>query len=119
MTLGDELERLDELHRRGVLTDDEFSRAKARLLATPLAARAGSAQAMVNALRRSRQDRWLGGVCGGIAELTGVAAWAWRLMFVLLLMCAGTGVLAYGLLWLLVPLDDGLDAALALHHRSP
>ena len=32
MALSDELAKLQELHQRGALTDDEFSRAKARLL---------------------------------------------------------------------------------------
>ncbi|MGE5731074.1 MAG: SHOCT domain-containing protein, partial [Gemmatimonas sp.] len=32
MALSDELAKLQALHQRGALTDDEFSRAKARLL---------------------------------------------------------------------------------------
>ena len=54
-------------------------------------------------LRRSGTDRWLGGVCGGLADFTGVASWAWRLMFTLLMLCAGTGVLVYLLMWVFVP----------------
>ena len=30
MSLGDELGKLDELHRRGALSEEEFARAKAR-----------------------------------------------------------------------------------------
>lgn len=103
-TLGEQLQQLDDLHRRGALSDDEFSRAKARVLSQPQSS--GPNAIALNGLRRSRSDRWLGGVCAGLAQMTGVVAWAWRLGFVLLLMCAGTGVLVYLLLWLLVPLED-------------
>jgi phage shock protein C len=109
MSISDELDKLGELHRRGDLSDDEFTRAKARVLGEP--ARNGAAAAGINALRRSRSDRWLGGVCGGLARITGVAAWLWRLAFVLLVACAGTGVLVYVLLWVLVPDDDVFVAA--------
>lgn len=110
MAMSDELERLGDLNRRGVLTDDEFARAKQRVLGglpvdnPPLAA--------LNGLTRTREDRWLGGVCGGIARSTGMAAWAWRLIFVLTALCGGSGVLFYLLLWLLVPADP----ARAVHH---
>jgi phage shock protein PspC (stress-responsive transcriptional regulator) len=42
-------------------------------------------------------------VCGGIAEATGVDSWAWRLLFVLLLLCWGTGLVVYVLMWIFVP----------------
>ena len=35
MSISNELDKLDELHRRGGLSDDEFARAKARVLGTP------------------------------------------------------------------------------------
>ena len=104
MGLSEELGRLGELHERGVLSNEEFARAKARVLggATDVTAPALLA---INALRRSRDDRWLGGVCGGIASVTGVGSWIWRLLFALLAMCAGTGVLVYLLMWILIPAD--------------
>jgi len=105
MTMSDELSRLADLHQRGALTDDEFARAKARVLAGLDAGVASPAVQAVNGLRLSNRDRWLGGVCGGLAEATTLPAWAWRAFFVLLVLCAGTGVLAYALLWLLVPRD--------------
>ena len=105
MGLAEELQRLDELRARGVLTDDEFQRAKARLLqgeAAPLGASVPAVQA-INRLRRSRSDRWIGGVCGGLASATGLQAWAWRLMFAVLLLFGGSGLLFYLLLWIFVP----------------
>ncbi|NEK86181.1 PspC domain-containing protein [Blastococcus saxobsidens] len=54
-------------------------------------------------LRRSRTDKVLGGVNGGLAEYTGIDALLWRVGFVALTLAAGTGVLVYLLLWLLMP----------------
>ncbi len=105
MSLSDELARLADLHQRGDLSDEEFARAKARVLAGQDAGVPNPAVQAVNGLRRSQADRWLGGVCGGLAQTTGVASWVWRLMFLLLVLCAGTGVLAYVLMWLLVPAE--------------
>lgn len=103
MTLSDELTKLQDLHQRGGLTDEEFARAKARLLDASPAAAPPPAVAAINALRRSTSDRWIGGVCGGIARATGVDAWVWRLLFALLLFFAGAGVVLYLLLWIFVP----------------
>jgi phage shock protein PspC (stress-responsive transcriptional regulator) len=100
MTLSDELAKLQDLHQRNTLTDDEYTRAKARLLndAPPPAAVAAA-----NALRLSRSDRWIGGVCGGLARTLGLEAWLVRLLFTLLFLCGGVGLLFYVLLWIFVP----------------
>ena len=44
-------------------------------------------------------------MCAGIGQVSGVDAWIWRLMFVLLFMFGGTGLVAYLLLWIFVPLE--------------
>ena len=109
MSHADELHKLSELHARGALSDEEYARAKARVLDGDTAPGPSSyrseAPAMdaMNSLRRSRDDRWIGGVCGGIARITGMASWIWRLLFTLLVLCAGSGVLLYILLWIFVP----------------
>lgn len=106
--LSEELKQLQELHQRGVLSDDEFARAKARLLdgtAPPEGAAPSEALASLNALRRSRSDRWIAGVCGGIAAATGMAPWLARLVFTALLLFGGAGALIYVLLWVFVPSD--------------
>src|SRR4051812_24277751 len=54
-------------------------------------------------LRRSRTDKILGGVSGGLAEYSGIDALLWRVGFVALALAGGTGVLVYLLLWLLMP----------------
>jgi phage shock protein PspC (stress-responsive transcriptional regulator) len=54
-------------------------------------------------LRRSRNDRMVGGVAGGLAEYSGVDPLLWRVGFVALTLAGGTGVLVYVLLLLLMP----------------
>jgi phage shock protein PspC (stress-responsive transcriptional regulator) len=107
MSLADELSRLDELHARGALSAEEFARAKARLLEPEAPTHGAPAVppggAAINRLRRSRSQRWLGGVCGGVAAASGVDAWVWRLVVVALALFGGTGVLLYLLLWIFVP----------------
>lgn len=106
MSMADEIAKLDELRNRGALSAEEFERAKARLLdAGPGAAgpAPGAGIDAMNNLRRSRTDSWIGGVCGGIARTTGVESWIWRLIFFVLFLFGGTGVLLYVLLWIFVP----------------
>jgi phage shock protein C len=103
MALVDELAKLAELRSSGSLTEEEFSRAKERLLYSEQAASGDPVVSAVNSFRRSRNDRWFGGVCGGIARSTGMDAWVWRLIFAALFICAGAGLLVYVLLWLFVP----------------
>jgi phage shock protein PspC (stress-responsive transcriptional regulator) len=105
MALSDDLNKLAELRAAGALTEEEFQRAKERLLNTPHATSNEPLASAVNAFRRSTNDRWFGGVCGGIARVTGMESWAWRLIFTVLFICAGAGLLVYLLLWLFVPND--------------
>jgi len=108
MGIANDLERLAELHRSGAISDAEFASAKARALGeTPQAARNAVLQ-WLHALRRSRDDSWLGGVCGGLAPATGLPSWLCRLIFALLMLCGGTGLVIYLLMWILVPRDDGV-----------
>ena len=105
--LSDEIRRLHELHQAGALSDAEFAQAKARLLSGTVnldktTAGAGFA-AQLNALRRSRTQRVLAGVCGGLAQVTSVDAWVWRLLFALFTLMYGIGAVAYLLLWVFVP----------------
>jgi phage shock protein PspC (stress-responsive transcriptional regulator) len=54
-------------------------------------------------LRRSRTDKILGGVNGGLAEYSGIDPLLWRVGFVALALAGGTGIVVYLLLWLLMP----------------
>ncbi|EGI75301.1 PspC domain-containing protein [Hylemonella gracilis] len=104
MSLADELKKLEELRQRGALSEAEFGRAKARLLEVPAVAHAGGVDA-INGFRLSSSDRWIAGVCGGLARSTGLASWIWRLILVLLVCFGGFGLLGYLLLWIFVPRD--------------
>jgi phage shock protein C len=53
-------------------------------------------------LRRSSTDRMLGGVCGGLADYSGVDPVLWRVGMVALGLM-GPGVIVYLLLWVLMP----------------
>ena len=109
--LAEEIQRLHELHLNGALTEAEFGHAKARVLTntqqTPsgvaASVPASSALAEINAFRRSRSDRWIGGVCGSLGARTGLAAWIWRLIFFLFAMYFGIGVVLYILACVFVP----------------
>jgi phage shock protein C len=57
-------------------------------------------------LYRSRTDKMVAGVCGGIGQYTGVDPTVVRLLFVLLLaFTVGTGLLAYIAAMLIIPLE--------------
>ena len=103
MPLADELERLAALRDKGVLTDEEFARLKGQLIDGGALTASARGNVAVNRLRRSRADRWLGGVCGGLAEQTSLESWVWRLAFVALFLFWGAGLLFYILLWIFVP----------------
>jgi len=106
MSIAAELERLRTLRDNGAISEDEFLRAKARVLDDPADATSSAKPLNVlNQLRRSRSDSVLGGVCGGLGRYTGVPAWGWRVLFCLSVLCIGFGVLLYVLLWLFVPLE--------------
>lgn len=55
-------------------------------------------------LYRSRRDRMIAGVCGGLAEYFNVDPTWVRLIFVLFLILGGSALLAYLIMWLIVPL---------------
>ena len=55
-------------------------------------------------LVRSRDDRWLGGVCGGVAEYAGIDANLVRLLVVLgTIFGFGSLLIAYVVAWVLMP----------------
>ena len=54
-------------------------------------------------LYRSRKERMLGGVCGGIAEYFDVDPTLVRLAWVLFTFAGGAGIVAYIIAWIIVP----------------
>lgn len=59
--------------------------------------------ATVKRLYRSRSDRKIAGVCGGIAAYFGMDPVIPRLIWVVLALAAGMGLLAYIICWLVIP----------------
>lgn len=56
------------------------------------------------ALRRSRHDRVLAGVCGGLGEFFGISPIWFRLAMLLALLPGGVpGLLIYIILWIVIP----------------
>jgi phage shock protein PspC (stress-responsive transcriptional regulator) len=124
MNISDEIKRLHELHQAGALSDAEFEQAKAKLLNASLnfnhtndSGSTGSKSSTnsnssnnsnniandISQLRRSKGDRWLGGVCGGLGKATGMDSWIWRLVFALFTVSLGFGLVIYLLLWIFIP----------------
>lgn len=101
MSLADELERLQALRDRGAISEEEFARAKSQVLDE--APRPGDARSFLQHLSRSKGDRYLGGVCGGLGRHTDLPSWAWRVIFCLTTLYFGAGLLIYLLLWLFLP----------------
>jgi len=106
MSIADEIEKLRKLRDDGALAEEEFVKAKSMLLDQPAQSHGTGGSPMSDPLRnffRSRDDRWLGGVCGGLGDLTAVPSWFWRLLFCLFCLFAGVGLLVYILMWIFVP----------------
>jgi phage shock protein PspC (stress-responsive transcriptional regulator) len=71
-------------------------------------------------LERSRDDRWLAGVCGGLARYFGIHPAFYRVGFVVLTLLGGSGVLVYVAAYLVMPAEgeDESIAAEALRRRG-
>ncbi len=55
-------------------------------------------------LRRSRRNRVIAGVCGGLEEFFGISAFWFRLAFLIALLPGGVpGFLVYLLCWIIIP----------------
>ena len=57
-------------------------------------------------LSRSSQDSMIGGVAGGIAESANLDPTLIRILFILMVLVGGGGVLLYVILWIVLPLNE-------------
>jgi len=69
-------------------------------------------------LRRSRTDRKIAGVAGGLGRHLDVDPVILRVAFVVLVFFGGAGLLLYGAMWLLVPEDGEENAKIHLDPRT-
>ena len=60
-------------------------------------------------LYRSEKNRVLSGVAGGIGEYAGIDPTIIRLLFVLLTIFGGSGILLYLVLWIVVPTESSVS----------
>jgi phage shock protein PspC (stress-responsive transcriptional regulator) len=57
-------------------------------------------------LSRPRDNRWIAGVCAGLARRFGMSAGLMRLIFVLSCLLPGPQILIYIALWIVMPNED-------------
>jgi phage shock protein PspC (stress-responsive transcriptional regulator) len=57
-------------------------------------------------LKRSLTDKMLAGVCGGLAKYFDLDSTLIRLGFAFAAVFAGTGIIAYLVMWIIVPKED-------------
>ena len=62
-------------------------------------------------LYRSRTDRQVAGVCGGLAKRFNVDATLVRVLFIVLGIFGGSGVLLYIAMWIIVPQEPPVGGA--------
>jgi phage shock protein C len=70
-------------------------------------------------LMRSSTDKKLGGVCAGLAEYFDMDVTLVRVLWLLVVLCGGTGILLYVILWLVLPLAPVNVVAQAAPPQAP
>ena len=71
-------------------------------------------------LTRSRDDKWIAGICGGIAEHTGIDATLIRVLLVIgTILGAGSLVVVYLICWVIIPKTPELQMPGADDVRNP
>ncbi|MCE5253497.1 MAG: PspC domain-containing protein [Actinomycetia bacterium] len=66
---------------------------------------------MAKRLQRSRTERMIGGVCGGLGEYFNIDPTIVRVLWVVVTLVGGAAILAYLILWVIVPLEPPAPAA--------
>ena len=57
----------------------------------------------IKRLYRSREDKIVAGVCGGLGKYFGVDPVLIRVLWVLFSLVYGSGLVAYSILWMIIP----------------
>jgi phage shock protein C len=69
-------------------------------------------------IRRSRSDRVIGGVCGGLGRYLNIDPILVRIAFVALFFAGGSGILLYVLAWIIIPEESEDEATRPLAPMS-
>jgi phage shock protein C len=70
-------------------------------------------------IKRSRDDRMLGGVCGGIATHYDIDPVIVRIATIALVCAVGAGAVAYVAAWILMPLEERPEPVAPTDTREP
>ena len=81
---------------------------------TSTAARPAATQRVEKKLLRPREDKWIAGVCLAFANYFEIDITLVRLLWVITIIFAGTGLLAYLICWMIIPREP----IEALHSRT-
>ncbi|NEA40399.1 PspC domain-containing protein [Streptomyces sp. SID11385] len=71
---------------------------------------AGGSPPFWQGFRRDRRHKVLGGVCAGLGRQCGVDPVIFRVVLSVLAVAGGIGLIVYGVVWLVVPFDDGEES---------
>lgn len=58
---------------------------------------------ILHQLTRSRTDRQIAGICGGMGTYTSIPSWLWRILFIFFTFLYGSGAILYILFWIFMP----------------
>ena len=61
-------------------------------------------------LYRSKTDRKIAGVCGGLEEYFEMDSIFFRILFVVVVLLGGMGILVYSIMWIMVPVNPANNA---------
>ncbi len=73
---------------------------------SPMAKEAEGERPPVRRLYRSLRNKKIAGICGGLGDYFNVDPTVFRILWVLLLILFGTGILLYLILWILIPIES-------------
>lgn len=69
-------------------------------------------------LYRSEKNRIIAGVCGGLGEFFGIDPSLVRLLFVLIIIFGGSGILLYIVLWIILPTESEVKGSTEDHIKA-
>jgi len=75
-------------------------------------------QEQVKKIYRSRKQRVIAGVCGGVAEYFNIDPVWVRIVWVLSILFKGLGIIAYALCWILIPEREEIAGAVSDDERA-
>lgn len=69
-------------------------------------------------LYRSEKNKMIAGVCGGLGEFFGIDPSIVRLLFILIIIFGGSGILLYIVLWIILPTESAVKGTTEDHIKA-